>query len=60
MVTVIVLFIVAAVTSQLVGLLRQQAQLAAAHAARNATIAGFARRLLSCTDDAGDRRSDGA
>jgi two-component system sensor histidine kinase KdpD len=49
-VTVIVLFLVAVVTSQLVGLLRQQAQLAAAHAARNATIAGFARRLLSCAD----------
>ena len=51
MVTVAVLFLVALVTSQLVGLLRQQAQLAAAHAARNATIAGFARKLLSCTDE---------
>lgn len=50
-VTVIVLFLVAAVTSQLVGLLRQQAQLAAAHATRNATIAGFARRLLLCTEE---------
>lgn len=50
-VTVIVLFLVAVVTSQLVGLLRQQAQLAAAHAARNATIAGLARRLLSCADE---------
>lgn len=51
MVTVVVLFLVAVVTSQLVGLLRKQAQLAAMHAARNATIAGFARRLLSCADD---------
>lgn len=50
-VTVIVLFLVALVTSQLVGLLRQQAQLAAAHAARNATIAGFARKLLSSADE---------
>lgn len=50
-VTVIVLFLVAVVTSQLVGMLRQQAQLAAAHAARNAMIAGFARRLLSCADE---------
>lgn len=50
-VTVIMLFLVAVVTSQLVGLLRQQAQLAAAHAARNATIAGLARRLLSCVDE---------
>lgn len=52
MVTVIVLFIVAAVTSQLAGLLRDQARLAAAHAARNATIGGFARRLLSCSNEA--------
>ena len=50
-VTVAVLFIVAAVTSQLAGMLRRQARLAAAHAARNATIAGFARRLLSCTSE---------
>lgn len=50
-VTVIILFIVALVTSQLVGLLREQARLAAAHAARNATIAGFARRLLSCAGE---------
>jgi two-component system, OmpR family, sensor histidine kinase KdpD len=50
LVTVIVLFIVAVVTSQLVGLLREQARLAAAHAARNATIAGFARLLLSSAD----------
>jgi K+-sensing histidine kinase KdpD len=52
-VTVIVLFLVAVVTSQLVSKLREQAQLAEAHAARNATIAGFARRLLSSADVAG-------
>lgn len=50
-VTVVVLFIVAVVTSQLAGMLRAQARLAADHAARNATIAGFARQLLSCTDE---------
>jgi two-component system, OmpR family, sensor histidine kinase KdpD len=49
-VTVIVLFVVAAVTSQLAGQLRTQAQLAASHAARNAAIAGFARQLLSSAD----------
>ncbi|MFM5918528.1 MAG: DUF4118 domain-containing protein [Novosphingobium sp.] len=49
-VTVIVLFVVALVTSQLAGQLRTQAQLAASHAARNAAIAGFARRLLSSAD----------
>lgn len=47
-VTVVALFLVAVVTSRLAGQLREQAMLAAAHAARNATIAGFARRLLSC------------
>ena len=51
-VTVIVLFVVALVTSQLAGQLRIQARLAAAHAARNATIAGFARHLLSSADHA--------
>jgi len=50
-VTVIVLFVVAVVTSQLAGQLRIQAQLAASHATRNAAIAGFARRLLSSTDE---------
>lgn len=49
-VTVLVLFIVAVVTSQLVGMLREQARLAAAHATRNSTIAGFARLLLSSAD----------
>ena len=46
-VTVIVLLIVALVTSKLASAIREQAQIAAAHAARNATIAGFAGRLLS-------------
>lgn len=46
-VTVVVLLIVALVTSRLAAGIRAQARLAAAHAARNATVAGFARRLLS-------------
>ena len=46
-VTVVVLLIVALVTSRLAAGIRHQARLAAGHAARNATIAGFARRLLS-------------
>ena len=50
-VTVVILFLVALVTSHLAGSLREQARLAAAHAARNATIAGFARRLLSCASE---------
>ena len=45
-VTVAVLLIVAAVCSQLAASVRLQARLASAHAARNATIAGFSRRLL--------------
>lgn len=49
-VTVLILFAVAVVTSQLAGRLRDQARLADAHAARNATVAGFARRLLSSSD----------
>ncbi|MGQ0661762.1 DUF4118 domain-containing protein [Sphingosinicella sp.] len=50
-VTVVVLFAVAAVTSQLAASVRRQARIAQAHAARNATIAGLARRLLSCTNE---------
>ena len=50
-VTVIVLFAVAVVTSQLAASVRKQARLAEAHAARNATIAGLARRLLTCTTE---------
>ena len=46
-VTVVVLLLVALVTSRLAAGIRAQARLAAAHAARNATIAGFAGRLLS-------------
>lgn len=50
-VTVIVLLIVALVTSKLAAGIRAQARLAAAHAARNATIAGFAGRLLSSSSE---------
>lgn len=50
-VTVAVLFLVALVTSHLAGSMREQARLAEAHAARNATIAGLARRLLSCASE---------
>jgi len=50
-VTVVVLLIVALVTSRLAAGIRSQARLAAAHAARNATIAGFARKLLSCSTE---------
>ena len=48
-VTVVVLFAVALVTSHLAASIRAQARLAEAHAERNATIAGFARRLLTCS-----------
>lgn len=51
-VTVAVLFLVAAVCSQLAASVRRQARLASNHARRNATIAGFARRLLSSRDEA--------
>lgn len=50
-VTVAILFLVALVTSHLAGSMRQQARLASAHAARNATIAGLARRLLSSASE---------
>jgi two-component system, OmpR family, sensor histidine kinase KdpD len=50
-VTVVVLLIVALVTSRLASGIRAQARIAAAHAARNATIAGFARRLLSSSSE---------
>ena len=49
-VTVVILFLVATVTSKLASSVREQAALARAHANRNATVAGFAARLLSCTD----------
>lgn len=51
-VTAAMLLLVGLVTSQLVTSLRTQGELAAFHANRNATIAGFARRLLSCADAA--------
>lgn len=51
-VTVVVLLLVALVTSRLAAAIRQQARIAAAHANRNATIAGFAGRLLSCSEEA--------
>lgn len=50
-VTVIVLLIVALVTSRLAAGIRTQARIAAGHAERNATIAGFAGRLLSCSTE---------
>jgi K+-sensing histidine kinase KdpD/DNA-binding winged helix-turn-helix (wHTH) protein len=52
LVTVAVLFLVAVVTSRLAASLRDESRRANAHAARNATIAGLARRLLSCADQA--------
>jgi two-component system, OmpR family, sensor histidine kinase KdpD len=50
-VTVVVLLIVALVTSRLAAGIRKQAQIAAAHASRNATIAGFAKKLLTRTSE---------
>lgn len=50
-VTVTVLLIVALVTGRLAAGIRKQAQIADAHAARNAVIAGFARRLLSSSTE---------
>ncbi|GAC1650609.1 MAG: hypothetical protein NVS9B15_10280 [Acidobacteriaceae bacterium] len=51
-VDVVILFVVAVVTSQLASAIRHQAQLAETHATRNATIAGFARQLLTCSNEA--------
>lgn len=50
-VTVVILFLVALVTSHLASAMQEQTRLAGAHAARNATIAGLARRLLSCASE---------
>lgn len=50
-VTVVVLLVVALVTSKLAAGIREQARIAAGHAARNATIAGFAGRLLSSSGE---------
>jgi two-component system sensor histidine kinase KdpD len=49
--TVALLFLVALVTSQLAARMRAEARAAEKSAARNATIAGLARRLLSCSSD---------
>ncbi len=49
--TVAMLFLVALVTSQLAARMRAEARAADRSAARNATIAGLARRLLSCSSD---------
>lgn len=51
LVTILILFAVALVVSQLAASVRRQARIAEAHAQRNATIAGFARQLLSCTGE---------
>ena len=50
--TVGLLFLVALVTSQLAARMRAQALAARTSAARNATIAGLAHQLLSCSSDA--------
>jgi signal transduction histidine kinase len=49
--TVALLFLVALVTSQLAARIRSGARAAKASASRNATIAGLARHLLSCSND---------
>jgi len=49
-VTEVVLFLVAIVTSKLAAGIREQAEIARLHSTRNATIAGFAGRLLGCSD----------
>lgn len=51
-VTVVTLFVVAAVTSDLAARMRRQARRAQIEAERNATIAGLAGRLLSCASEA--------
>jgi two-component system sensor histidine kinase KdpD len=50
-VTVVVLLVVALVTSKLAAAIRSQARLAEAHAARKATNAGFAGRLLPSSSE---------
>jgi two-component system sensor histidine kinase KdpD len=49
--TVASLFLVALVTSQLAARMRAEARAAEKSAARNATIAGFSRKLLSCSSN---------
>lgn len=51
-VTVAILFLVAVVTSQLAARMRREAWNAQRSASRNATVAGLARRLLSCSSAA--------
>jgi two-component system, OmpR family, sensor histidine kinase KdpD len=51
LVTILILFVVALVVSQLAASVRAQARIAEGHATRNATIAGFARDLLGCTSE---------
>lgn len=51
LVTVVLLFLVALVTSQLAARMRASARAAETSAARNATIAGLARKLLSCATE---------
>ncbi len=51
LVTVVMLFGAALVTSQLAASVRRQARIAEGHAARNATIAGLSRHLLGCTSE---------
>jgi two-component system sensor histidine kinase KdpD len=50
LVTEVVLFLVAIVTSKLAAGIREQADIARLHSTRNATVAGFAGRLLGCSD----------
>lgn len=49
-VTIVILFLVAVVASKLAAEVREKAELAKAHAERNATIAGFAGRLLASAE----------
>jgi two-component system sensor histidine kinase KdpD len=51
-VTVAILFLVATVASKLAAAVREKAALAQSHASRNATVAGFAGRLLVSTGKA--------
>ncbi len=49
--TVALLFLVALVTSQLAARMQAERRTAQKSASRNATIAGLARRLLTCSSD---------
>lgn len=50
-ITVVILLLAALATTQLAGRIGDQARVSATDAARNAAIAGFAGRLLSCSAD---------